>query len=142
LRSTKIDELPQLWNVLRGEMSFVGPRPEVPDYADLQDALWQRVLRARPGLTDPVTLRLIDEESLLSSVGGDRERYYRETLLPIKLRGYAEYLALRSPGSDVRVLLETALAVVGLRRRPASVIELSGSDRPDTAHPRERLNDV
>jgi lipopolysaccharide/colanic/teichoic acid biosynthesis glycosyltransferase len=142
LRRTKVDELPQLWNVLRGEMSFVGPRPEVPDYVDLQDDLWQRVLRVRPGITDPVTLRLIDEEALLSSVRGDRERYYRETLLPKKLRAYANYLASRSAGSDLKVLLQTALAVVGLRRRPSPALE---SDRFDTAEAlqgRQRLNDV
>ena len=64
LRKTKIDELPQLWNVLTGEMSFVGPRPEVPEFVDLSDPLWSEVLAHRPGITDPVTLRLRNEEQL------------------------------------------------------------------------------
>jgi lipopolysaccharide/colanic/teichoic acid biosynthesis glycosyltransferase len=126
LRRTKIDELPELWNVLRGDMAFVGPRPEVPEYVDLSDPLWKEVLRTRPGLTDPMTLRLRDEEVLMASVTGDRDRFYRETLQPRKLRGYAEYLRRRSWHSDLRVLLQTAIAVwapgggVSLRPEPES----------------------
>ena len=112
LRNTKLDELPQLWNILWGDMSFVGPRPEVPGYVDLADPAWQLVLRARPGLTDPVTLRLRDEETLIAAVQGDRDRYYREVLLPGKLRGYAGYLHRRSWLSDLRILAQTGLAVV------------------------------
>lgn len=111
LRRTKIDELPELWNVLRGDMAFVGPRPEVPEYVDLSDPQWREVLRARPGLTDPMTLRLRDEEVLMAGVTGDRDRFYRETLQPWKLRGYAEYLQRRNWRSDLRVLRQTALAV-------------------------------
>src|SRR5438132_1025889 len=58
LRQTKLDELPTLWNVLRGDMALVGPRPEVPRYVKLEDPMWQAVLAAKPGITDPVTLRL------------------------------------------------------------------------------------
>ncbi len=111
LRRTKIDELPELWNVLRGDMAFVGPRPEVPEYVDLSDPRWMEVLRARPGLTDPVTLRLREEEVLMAGVTGDRDLFYRETLQPWKLRGYAEYLRERNWRSDLRVLLQTAFAV-------------------------------
>lgn len=111
LRRTKIDELPELWNVLRGDMAFVGPRPEVPEYVDLSDPRWMEILRARPGLTDPVTLRLREEEVLMAGVTVDRDRFYRETLQPWKLRGYAEYLRERSWRSDLRVLLQTAFAV-------------------------------
>ncbi len=57
LRKFKIDELPELWNIVRGEMAFVGPRPEVPEFVDLVDPAWREVLEARPGITDPVTLR-------------------------------------------------------------------------------------
>lgn len=117
LRATKIDELPELWNVLRGEMSFVGPRPEVERYVDVSDPLWQEVLRARPGLTDPTTLALRDEEALMASVEGDRDRYYRETLQPMKLRGYAEYLRRRTWKSDIGVIWRTILVV--LRVGPA-----------------------
>jgi lipopolysaccharide/colanic/teichoic acid biosynthesis glycosyltransferase len=118
LRKSKLDELPQLWNVLRGDMSLVGPRPEVPDYVDLGNPLWARVLRARPGITDPVTLRLRDEEALLEAVSGDRERFYREELLPAKLREYASYLERRTPGRDVGVLFRTVWKVL-VPGRPA-----------------------
>jgi lipopolysaccharide/colanic/teichoic acid biosynthesis glycosyltransferase len=112
LRRTKLDELPELWNVLRGDMSFVGPRPEVADYVHPENPLWREVLSVRPGLTDPVTLRLRHEEALLESVQGDREAYYRETLQPRKLEGYVEYLRRRSWRSDLAVLLATARAIV------------------------------
>jgi lipopolysaccharide/colanic/teichoic acid biosynthesis glycosyltransferase len=112
LRRTKIDELPELWNVLKGDLSLVGPRPEVPDFVDRGSAGWTEILRGRPGLTDPVTLRLRDEESLMAGVTGDRDRYYREVLQPRKLSGYRDYLRRRSWKSDARVLLETGLVVV------------------------------
>src|SRR5437016_11227277 len=63
LRKSKVDELPTLWNVLRGDMSLVGPRPEVPKYVNLEDPMWQAILSARPGITDPVTLRHVDRKS-------------------------------------------------------------------------------
>jgi lipopolysaccharide/colanic/teichoic acid biosynthesis glycosyltransferase len=112
LRRSKLDELPQLWNVVRGDMSLVGPRPEVARYVDMQDPVWQRVLRVRPGITDPVTLQLRDEEALLAGVEGDRERFYREELQPEKLRQYAAYLENRSAWADVKVLYKTVLAVL------------------------------
>ena len=112
LRRTKLDELPELWNIVRGDMAFVGPRPEVPRYVDAGDPRWAAVLAARPGLTDPVTLRLRNEEELLAGVPGDREDFYRSHLQPWKLRGYAAYLDRRNWRSDVRVLCETVQAVV------------------------------
>ncbi len=112
LRRSKLDELPELWNVLKGDLSLVGPRPEVPDFVDSGSADWREILRVRPGLTDPVTLRLRDEESLMAGVTGDRDRYYREVLQPRKLSGYRDYLRRRSWKSDARVLLETGLVVV------------------------------
>jgi len=125
LRRFKLDELPQLWNVVRGDMSLVGPRPEVPRYVDLADPLWRQVLSARPGLTDPVTLRLRDEEALLSGVE-DVEGFYRERLLPWKLRGYRDYLSRRSWISDLGVLGATALAVLRLRRpAPPELAEIT-----------------
>jgi lipopolysaccharide/colanic/teichoic acid biosynthesis glycosyltransferase len=118
LRRFKLDELPQLWNVVCGDMSLVGPRPEVPRYVDLADPLWREVLAARPGLTDPVTLRLRDEEALLAGIadGADMEGYYRERLLPWKLRGYRDYLARRTWVSDLGVLGATVLTVLRLYR--------------------------
>jgi lipopolysaccharide/colanic/teichoic acid biosynthesis glycosyltransferase len=112
LRKTKLDELPQLWNVLRGDMSLVGPRPEVPRYVNLDDALWREALTVRPGITDPVTLELKDEESILAGVAGDRESFYRQELQPAKLRGYVAYARSRSWMTDVEVLCRTVLTIV------------------------------
>lgn len=112
LRRSKLDELPELWNVLKGEMSLVGPRPEVPRYVDLEDERWRRILLAKPGLTDPVTLRLRDEEKLLAAVEGDRQGFYLRLLQPYKLNGYVEFLETRSWRSDLEVLVVTALAVL------------------------------
>jgi lipopolysaccharide/colanic/teichoic acid biosynthesis glycosyltransferase len=111
LRAAKLDELPQLWNVLKGEMSLVGPRPEVARYVDLQDPRWQVILQARPGLTDPVTLALRNEERLLAEVEGDVELFYLRTLQPIKLQGYLDYLRARDWKEDLKILLKTAAAV-------------------------------
>jgi lipopolysaccharide/colanic/teichoic acid biosynthesis glycosyltransferase len=112
LRKTKLDELPELWNILKGDMSLIGPRPEVPRYVDLDDPMWRLVLEARPGITDPMTLRLRNEEALLVEVVGDRERFYLETLQPFKLEGYLDYLQRRSWRSDLKVLWQTIVAVV------------------------------
>jgi len=112
LRRTKLDELPELWNVFKGEMSLIGPRPEVPRYVDLNNPEWRLVLEARPGLTDPVTLRLRNEELLLACVEGDREKFYLETLQPFKLRGYVQYLRARNWRTDTRVLWQTCRAVM------------------------------
>lgn len=128
LRATKLDELPELYNVLRGDMSLVGPRPEVPGLVDLTNPLWQVVLAVRPGITDPVTVALRHEEELLARAPGDRETYYREVLQPAKLRGYAAYLARRSAWTDIKVLIETVRAVCGGRRAPAALVgDLEGA---------------
>jgi len=111
LRRTKLDELPTLWNVLRGDMALVGPRPEVPRYVKLEAPVWQAVLAVRPGLTDPVTLRLRNEEKLLAEIKTDTESYYVDELQPAKLSGYVAYLAERNWFTDVRVLLRTVVAV-------------------------------
>lgn len=112
LRRSKVDELPELWNILKGEMSFVGPRPEVPQYVDPENPAWKEVLLARPGLTDPVTLRFRNEELLMTRVEGDRDAFYRETLQPLKLEGYRAYLRRRSWRTDVGVIFQTLLAVL------------------------------
>jgi lipopolysaccharide/colanic/teichoic acid biosynthesis glycosyltransferase len=111
LRKTKIDELPELWNVVKGDMSFVGPRPEVPEFVDLNDPLWKIVLEHRPGITDPVTLRLRNEEHLLAQVV-DKERYYREVVQPYKLRGYARFVGDKSWKTDLRIIGRTMRAIV------------------------------
>ncbi len=111
LRKSKIDELPELWNVLRGDMSFVGPRPEVPEFVYLDNPMWQEILSHKPGITDPVTLRLRNEEELLAQVI-DKERYYREVVQPYKLRGYANFIRDKSWKTDIRIIGRTLKAVV------------------------------
>ena len=111
LRKSKIDELPELWNVFRGDMSFVGPRPEVPKFVDMSDPLWQFILEHRPGITDPVTLRLRNEEQLLAKVS-DTERYYLEVVQPYKLRGYARFIGDKSWKTDLRIIGRTMRAIV------------------------------
>lgn len=112
LRKLKMDELPELWNVLKGEMALVGPRPEVERYVDRQNPDWKFVLQSRPGITDPVTLQLRNEEILLGGVANDRERFYLEVLQPFKLKGYIEYLQHRTWQGDLRVLCSTTVAVL------------------------------
>jgi FlaA1/EpsC-like NDP-sugar epimerase/lipopolysaccharide/colanic/teichoic acid biosynthesis glycosyltransferase len=112
LRRAKLDELPELWNVLKGDMSLVGPRPEVARYVDMNNPIWRLVLEAKPGITDPVTLSLRNEEALMAEVNGDREDFYLNTLQPIKLQGYLDYLRGRSFGQDLKVLWRTFSAVV------------------------------
>ena len=126
LRRAKLDEVPQLWNVLRGDMALVGPRPETPRYVDLTDVRWIRVLAARPGLTDPASIRYRNEERLMAAVAGDRELFYREVLLPAKLEISQSYLARRTWRSDVGVLFRTLARVVGP----------GGDEEPEAAAPR------
>ena len=112
LRKTKLDEFPEFWNVLKGDLSLVGPRPEVPRYVDLNNQRWQLVLEARPGITDPVTLTLRNEEAILADAKEEHERFYLETLQPLKLQGYLQYLSQRTWRSDLRVLGQTCLIVL------------------------------
>lgn len=106
LRRYKIDELPQLINVLKGDMSFVGPRPDVPGYADQLEGEARAVLLVRPGITGPATLAFRNEEELLARVA-DPERYNDEVIFPEKVRlniGYAKAVTLRR---DVELVLKT-----------------------------------
>ena len=113
LRSAKLDELPQLVNVVRGHMSLVGPRPEVPRYVAAYSPDERRVLRTRPGLTDPATLRFVDEERLLGAVPPEgRERFYVEEVLPKKLALNLEYLDRAGAGYDLRLILETMASLL------------------------------
>jgi lipopolysaccharide/colanic/teichoic acid biosynthesis glycosyltransferase len=106
LRRFKLDELPQLWNVLRGDMDLVGPRPEVPEFVDMRDPVWSAVLEVRPGITDVATLLYRNEEALLAG-SPDPERYYVETILPAKLQMNVDYLRRRSFSLDLRLILLT-----------------------------------
>ena len=117
LRKTKVDELPELWNILKGDMSFVGPRPEVPRYVEMDDKLWQSVLEARPGLTSPVTMKLRNEEDLLAEVKEDPDRFSRTVLQPYKLHGYAAYLQQRTCWGDIKILAQTFFIVLFPQQR-------------------------
>src|SRR5262245_27122649 len=129
LRRTKLDELPQLWNVLRGDMSLVGPRPELPRYVARYTAAKRAVLRARPGLTDPASLACADEAAALATFA-DPQRAYAETVLPQKLAASVAYLEHRTVWTDLGVVTRTAAHVArsllpgslrrgGLRVRPS-----------------------
>jgi len=107
LRQTKLDELPQLWDVLRGAMSLVGPRPELPRYVELYPAdMRERVLAVRPGITDPASLAFSHEAELLAAAA-DPEREYREVVMPAKLKLSADYAASASLATDLQLILRT-----------------------------------
>jgi len=107
LRASKLDELPQLWDVLRGAMSLVGPRPEVPRYVALYPAeLRAIVLSVRPGITDPASLQFRHESELLARAA-DPEREYVEVLMPQKLRLACAYVETASLAQDLRIILRT-----------------------------------
>ncbi len=111
LRRTKLDELPQMWNVLVGDMSLVGPRPEVPHYVDLWPAdRRDKILSLRPGITDPASIEYRDEGALLAAQP-DPERYYREVVLPHKTAIYSAYVDAASPSLDLEILLRTLRAL-------------------------------
>ena len=110
LRRLKIDEFPQLWNVLRGDMSLVGSRPEVPRYVELYRADFKAVLAARPGITDPASIRFSNESELLGA-SADPEREYREKILPAKLALSKDYARRSSLSSDVALILRTLLKI-------------------------------
>ena len=112
LRRTKLDELPQLIDVLKGDMSLVGPRPEVPRYMALYaDDVRRRILSVRPGITDRAAIEFRDEELLLAHAT-DPERVYVERIMPVKLRYYLDYVAHRSLAGDARILFDTVRALL------------------------------
>ncbi len=111
LRRTKLDELPQMFNVLRGDMSLVGPRPEVPRWTEVHRERWEIVLRVRPGITDPASLAHIDEEAILAAAA-DPEVAYRDEVLPRKLAVAEAYVRSRSALGDLRIIVRTAWAVL------------------------------
>lgn len=106
LRILKIDELPQLLNVLMGQMSFVGPRPDVPGFADQLTGEDRIILTVRPGITGPATLKYRNEEELLASVA-DPDVYNREVIFPDKMRLNREYVENWSFGRDIQYILST-----------------------------------
>ncbi len=113
LRRSKLDELPQLLNVLKGDMSLVGPRPEHPDYVKQYTPDQRRLLAVRPGITGPSALAFIDEEEMLR--GGHSESIYLREVLPEKLALELQYVEHATFGSDLKILLKTVAVVL---RRP------------------------
>ena len=106
LAIVRLDELPQLWNVLKGEMRLVGPRPELEDFVQAQWQSYERILTVPPGLTGPTQLAFADEGSLLASAE-DREELYRRELLPAKVRLDLQYVESNSLWSDLSLIFRT-----------------------------------
>jgi len=122
LRRTKLDELPQLWDVLVGDMSLVGPRPEVPKYVALYPAaLRDKVLSVRPGITDRASIEYREESDLLARAA-DPERTYVELVMPAKLRYAADYVDQRSMWSDL-CLIGATVRTLWLKQLPADPID-------------------
>jgi lipopolysaccharide/colanic/teichoic acid biosynthesis glycosyltransferase len=114
LRRTKLDELPQLFNVFTGDMTLVGPRPEVPRYVDQYTPAQRAVLELKPGITDPATLAFRDEEELLRRAD-DMERFYLEQCVPRKIRMNLDYARRATFWTDLGVVLRTLLPMSGRR---------------------------
>ena len=108
LRKYKLDELPELWNVLIGDMSFVGPRPDVPGYADRLEGEHRRILLLKPGITGPASLKYRNEEELLAEQK-EPKKYNDEFLFPDKVRINIEYLDSWSFWNDIKIIIYTVL---------------------------------
>lgn len=145
LRRSKIDELPQLWNVLRGEMSMVGPRPVIPQIAMEFDWAYARLLSVRPGLTDPASLKYCNETDILEALT-DADRHFKTVITPDKIRISIAYIRQATLWSDFLVVAKTGLALLSpaMRRRyckapgPLPVLV----SRPTTAPARVKQNPV
>lgn len=117
LRDSKIDELPQLLNVLKGEMTLIGPRAETPNFVEHFSPRQREILRHRPGLTGPGQILYTTSQSEKLEGVPDPNRFYIETILPEKLEWDLEYLRTRSLGRDLAILGRTLLVIVTLGRR-------------------------
>ena len=117
LRRHKLDELPQLINVLAGEMSMVGPRPEVKEFVDLFPAQYSRILTVRPGITHQGTLMFRNEEDILAGAADPRSRYLG-FVMPLKLKIYLDHLE-QSHTEDLKIILATLLPSLWLKSYPA-----------------------
>jgi len=111
LRKTKLDELPQLWNVIRGDMSIVGPRPEVEKYIQYYKDDYKEILKVRPGITDYATIKFRNEEEILSKYN-DTESAYIKYVLPEKIRLYKTYIKEISFFTDLKIIFWTLWRIV------------------------------
>jgi len=112
LRKFKLDELPQLFNIAAGEMSFVGPRPEVRKYVDMYNDEQRKVLSVLPGITDVASIKYRNENELLEKAE-DPESYYIESIMPDKLKLNLDYIEQRSFTNDIKVIFKTLTAITG-----------------------------
>ena len=126
LRKTKIDELPQLFNVLKGEMSLVGPRPEVPRYVEMFRKDYEEILQVRPGVTDLASIKYRDEAAVLGRAE-DPEQEYVSRVLPEKIKLAKEYVGRSSFLFDLTVIVRTMLRLL------ADVFSSSGGEAADGA---------
>lgn len=108
LRRWKLDELPELFNVLKGDMSFVGPRPDMPGYAKSLSGEGRKILSMRPGITGPATLKYIDEEKILANVP-DPVKYNDEVIFPDKVKVNLKYLERYSLLEDIKLIYYTLI---------------------------------
>lgn len=106
LRKYKLDELPELWNVFIGDMSFVGPRPDVPGYADKLEGEDRLILKLRPGITGPASLKYKNEEEILAQVE-DPQKYNDEVIYPDKVKINLEYYYHHSLMGDIKLIIQT-----------------------------------
>ena len=111
LRKFKVDELPQLWNVVLGDMSVVGPRPEVPRYVALYSPEQRRVLSIRPGITDYASLRYFEESDILAKSANPEETYIQE-IMPTKLALNLEYVHKHSFAGDLAIIVKTGWRIL------------------------------
>jgi len=111
LRKYKLDEIPQLYNVLKGEMSFVGPRPEVRKYVELYNEYQMKVLEVKPGITDLASIKYRNENELLAD-SDDPEGLYTNEIMPDKIEINLEYISDRSLLKDIRIIIKTLKAVI------------------------------
>lgn len=130
LRRFKLDELPQIINVVRGDMSFVGPRPQVPWAAALYGAREQRLLWVRPGITDYASIVFADEAAVLRG-SPDPDRRYLETIAPEKIRLGLQYVEHRSLGLDLRILAATLCRLVGIKHSAILHVPGPSSERAE-----------
>ena len=112
LRKTKMDEFPQFLNVIRGEMSIVGPRPEVQEYVDLYTEKQRKILNIKPGITDYASLKYFDENRLLGEAENPRETYINE-IMPAKLLLNEKYLANPTVVHDIQIMWKTFRKIIG-----------------------------
>ena len=116
LRKYKIDELPQLFNVLRGDMSFVGPRPEVSRYVQLFEKDYRKLLTVRPGITDPASLTYANEEAILGNANAFEDVYINR-ILPEKIKLSSHYVDNHNLMTDLKLILMTVLRTVHIKTK-------------------------